>query len=247
MANVDIPDEVATARDQLSGKERTLLDNFFERGAEDTRSRDTETVVEKLLEYRDEIETAAEIAKNQFSQPLGGMNPDSGEFAVRRPQAGFFGFDSWEGQLTSLTAGAVVDWIDDFNADNLGGTDPGDSFGSPLKVGDEAVHVITGVGTYSSSPKINSVEWEVNEEPRSIVQTKYEWTLTDVGIKWLDRALILPENALFEAKVFPDVAGDDAPFLTGVSYIKHRASQIQDPANMTDDTTSTSDNIVAQG
>lgn len=249
MVNVDIPDDVPTDREELSPEESGHLDTFFNRGLEDTRDEDTETVVEKLREYRGEIVTAAQIARAQFDQGFGGMNPDSGQFAIRRPQAGYFGFDSWEGlsHVTGLTAGAVVDWIDDSNPANLSGTDPTDSFGSPIKVGDEAVHVITGIGTYAPSPKISSVEWEINEEPRSIIQTKWEWTKTDLAIKWLDRAVILPENALFEAKIYPDLAGDDAPYLVGVSFIEHRASQIQDPANMTDDSSSTSDNIVAQG
>lgn len=247
MAEADIPEEIAPDRQPLSDREKSLLETFFERGGEDTRSEATQTVAEKIREYEQEVVEAAKIARAQFDQKFGGMNPGSGRFGIRRTHSGFFGYDSWEGNanLTGMTAGAPVAWINDGAPDNLGGTDT--TFGNPLKVGDQAVHVIVGVGTYSPSPKLSGVEWEVNEEPRSIVHTKYEWTRTDLGIKWLDRALILPENALFEAQAYPDVGGDDAPYLVGLSFIEHRASQVLDPANMTDDTQSTSDNIVAQG
>lgn len=255
MPTVDIPDEVQTSRNPLSGAEVEPRDGtemrrfnrVFERGLEDTHTKDTEVIVEKLQEYRSELMVAAEIAKAQFEQPFGGLNPERGQFAVSRTRSGYFGYDSWEGNLTGMTAGSVVDWIDDFNPDNLSGSDPGDSFGSPLKVGENAVHAILGFGTYNGSPKISTVTDRVNEEPRTTVSTKWEWINTDLSIKWLDRVRILPEDSLYEAKVYPDVDGDDDPFIVGVSYVESRDSEIADPANMTDDSTATSDNIVAQG
>lgn len=245
MPTVDTPAEVDTAQEQLSQKESRLLQSSLERGLEDTRSEATEVLVEKVREYMDEIQVAASIARSQFDQKFGGLNPKSGRFAVSRPRAGYFGYDSWEGNLNSLTSGSTSTWLNDGAPDNLGGTDT--TFGNPLKVGEEAVHIIFGVGTYSPSPKISAFEFELNEEPRSTVNVKYEWTRTDTGIKWLDRPMVLPENALVEAQVYADNDGADAPYPVGLSFIESRASQILDPSNMTDDSQSTQDNIVAQG
>lgn len=247
MPEADIPEEVQTSRSPLSDVEQERFDLLFDRSLEDVNTERRNVVLEKLREYRDELLVAAEIAKNQFSQPFGGANPERGNFAVSRIRSGYFGYDSWEGNLTGMTAGAVDDWIDDFNADNLGGSDPGDSFGSPLKIGENAVHAIVGFGTYHPSPKISTITDRINEEPRATVDVKWEWTMTDTAIKWLDRVRILPEDALYEAKVFPDQAGADSPYLVGLSYIESRDSEIADPASMTDDTSSTADNIVAQG
>lgn len=240
---VDTPSGVDTDRQQLTDEEQGLLDRAFERGLEDTRDVNTETVREKLDEYRHEIEVGAEIARSQFDQMFGGVNPSSGRYAISRAHSGYFGWDSWE-NAPSLTGGQLNDWLDDDTPDNL--TSGTSGFGSPLKVGEEAVHVIVGFGTYHDSPKVSAIKPEVNEEPRPSVKVKYEWTKTDTQIKWLDRALILPENALFAAQLYAENGGTDFPYPVGVSFVKNRAAQIADPSEMTDDSASTSDNIVAQ-
>ena len=243
MPTTDTPEGVSTERQPLSGNEEKLLRATFERGLEDTNTLDTEVVVEKLQEYKGEIKTGAEIARSQFEQQFGGLNPESGKFAVSRIRSGYFGYDSWEG--LDLTAGETNAWIDDGTPDNLNGG--GSGLSGPLKVGQEAVHVILGFATYHDSPKTSAVKMEVNESPRSTVTTKFELTRTDLQIKWLDRAIILPENALFAAELYADAGGADAVYPVGVSFIESRASQIADPASMTDDSESTQDNIVAQG
>lgn len=244
MPQVDTPNDIDTDRETLSGKEEKLLQQSLDRSLEDTWTYDTEVIVEKIQEYRGEINQAAQIARAQFDQPLGGSNPKPGRFAVDRIFSGYFGWDSWE-NLGSLTAGTTNDWLDDDTPDNLGSGSSG--LANPLKVGEEAVHVILGFGTYSDSPKVSRIDYELNESPRSCISTKWEFTRTDIQIKWLDSAIILPENALFAAQVYADVAGNDYPYPVGLSFIESRASQEADPANMTDDTQNTSDNIVAQG
>lgn len=243
MPQVDTPADVDTDQEQLGGKENSRFQTLMERGLEDTHTLDTEVVREKIQEYSDELRVAAQIARAQFDQPFGGLNPREGQFAASRIHSGYFGWDSWE-NLGALTAGTTTAWIDDGTPDNLGGST---GINEPLKVGEEAVHAVLGFGSYHDSPKVSAIEYEVNRQPRSAVRVKYEWTKTDVQIKWLDRPLILPENALLAAQVYADTAGDDFPYLFGVSYIKSRASQEPDPANMTDDSQDTSDNIVAQG
>lgn len=244
MPTTDTPEGVSTDRESLSEDEQKLLQASFERGLEDTRALDTEVVVQKLQEYSGEIETAAEIARSQFEQKFGGLNPESGKFAISRIHSGYFGYDSWE-NVGDLTAGELNDWIDDGTPDNLDSGDTG--LQAPLKVGEDAVHVVLGFATYHDSPKTSRIKVEVNESPRTSVNTKFEFTRTDLQIKWLDRAIILPENALFAAQLYADQDGADFVYPVGVTFIDSRASQLADPAEMTDDTQSTSDNIVAQG
>jgi hypothetical protein len=244
MPQVDTPREIDTGQEPLGDNERQLLKNSFQRGLEDTRTMDTEVLREKLQEYSEEIVKAAEIARAQFDQKLGGLNPREGRFAVSRINSGYFGWDSWE-NLGSLNSGTENDWIDDDTPDNLSSGNSGVS--NPLKVGEEAVHIVLGVGTYHDSPKTSSISYEVNETPRTALRVKEEWTKTDVQVKWLDRPLILPENALFAAQLYADTGGNDIPYMEGLSFVKSRASQEANPANMTDDSQSTQDNIVSQG
>lgn len=244
MASVDTPNEIAPDREELDQNERDRLQLSFERGLEDTRALDTETVREKYEEYNAEIIQAAQIARAQFDQKFGGLNPAEGRFALSRITSGYFGYDSWE-NVGSLNSGELNDWIDDDTPDQLSSGNSG--LAHPLKIGEEAVHVILGVGTYHDSPKTASIKYEINEGPRPALRTKYEWTETDIQVKWLDRAIILPENSLFAAQLYADNGGNDFPFLVGATFLEHRASQIADPADMTDDTQSTQDNIVAQG
>lgn len=244
MANTDRPDDISVDSQPLSENEEKRLRLALRRGLEDSRSLDTKVIVEKLDEYRDEINSAAQIARAQFDQKFGGLNPESGRFAISRIHSGYFGYDSWE-NVPTMTGGALNAWIDDDTPDNL--TSGSSGLQNPVKVGEQAVHVIMGVGTYHDSPKTTAVKMEINESPRASIKTKYEFTRTDVQVKWLDRAIILPENALFSAEVFADNDGEDFPFFVGVSFLQNRAAQVADPAEMTDDTQSTSDNIVAQG
>jgi hypothetical protein len=244
MVQVDTPDQIATDRENLSQQEQRLLEASLERGLEDTYVEGTEVLRKKIQEYFDEIEQAAEIARAQFDQPLGGLNPREGTFAVSRIFSGYFGYDSWE-NVGTLTSGATNDWIDDDTPDNLGSGSSG--INEPLKVGEEAVHIILGFGTFHESPKTSAIQLRINDSPRTAIRTKYEFTRTDTQIKWLDRPKILPENALLAARLYADNGGEDFVYPVGISFIEHRASQEPDPANMTDDSQDTSDNIVAQG
>lgn len=244
MAQVDTPSDISTDRESLSESEEKLIDLTLERGMEDTYVEATEVVTEKIKEYRSEIVQAAEIARAQFDQPFGGMNPREGRFAIKRIRSGYFGYDSWE-NAPSLSAGENNDWIDDDTPDNLSSGDSG--INNPLKIGSDAVHIILGFGTFHDSPKVESIKPRLNDSPRSAIQTKWEFTRTDTQIKWLDRPMILPENALLAMQLYADTGGDDFPYPVGFSFIRYRPSQYSDPEEMTDDTQDTSDNIVAQG
>jgi len=112
MAQVDTPNDIAPDRENLGGEEQRKLELAFERGLEDTRTLDTETVREKFQEYQEEIQQGAMIARAQFDQQFGGLNPSEGRFALSRISSGFFGYDSWE-NVGSLSGGGINDWIDD--------------------------------------------------------------------------------------------------------------------------------------
>jgi len=239
MPKVDSPSRNGVERAELSEDEADKLNLALSRGFEDTRSLDTQVIVQKLLDYSAEIQEAAEIAKAQFDQTFDGQAPTSGNFGIDQIHAGYFGYDSWD-NLPDVTAGAVQTWLDNSVPDNLGGTGGIDG---PLTVGDPAVHVICGIGTYAQSPKVSRVRWRLNDQPRPSISTEQNFRNTDLRIKWLDTAIVLKADDDVFAELLADQDGSEAPYLVGFSFVRSKDMRELDPAEMAG---SDSSNIVRE-
>lgn len=224
-------------RQELSGEERQLLRVALERGLEDTRAEDTEVLVEKLAEYRGEIQVAAEVAKAQMKKSFGGQTTDSdNNFVIDRIYAGYLGFDDWDVALTSLTSGSTANWIHEGQRVDNGGSTLSGTSGDAVTIGNDAVHLVMGIGSFHNSPKINRVKFTLNDTPKTAVTTDEEFRKTDLQIKWLDAPILLSGEDEVLAEVFAGVGGDDDPYLEGVSFVANKEARSLDPANLRDAT-----------
>lgn len=228
MPKVDSPARNGVERATLSDSEKEKLNLAVSRGFEDTRSLDTQTVVQKLLDYREEIREAAEIAKAQFDQTFDGSAPTSGNFGIDSIHSGYFGWDSWD-NLGSLTAGETAVWLDNSVPDNLSGAGGVDG---PLTVGEPATHLICGIGSHAESPKVTRLNWRLNDQPRPSISTEQNFRNTDLRVKWLDTPVVLKEDDDIFAQVYADQDGEDAIYPVGFSFVKSKDMRTLDPEQM---------------
>lgn len=239
MPKVDSPARNGIERAELSEEEKSKLNLAVSRGLEDTRALDTQTVVQKLLDYTEEIREAAEIAKAQYDQSFDGLAPTSGSFGLDTIHSGYFGYDSWD-NLPELTAGETQVWLDNSVPDNLDGVG---GVEGPASVGEKAVHLVCGVGSYAESPKISRMNWRLNDQPRPSITTEQFFRNTDLRVKWLDTPIVLKEDDDVYAEVYADQGGMDAPYLVGLSFLKSKPMRILDPVQMAG---TDSNNIVSE-
>lgn len=237
-------------RQELSGQERQALKRAYERSLEDTRSEDTETLLEKIREYSSEIEVAAEVAKAQTSKGFGGTMPQSdNEFALTRIDSAYFAMDDWDVQFAagnSLTAGATANWIhEDMDVDTAA-TTLGGVAGNGVTIGQDVVHLILGVGSYHPSPKITRVKFTLNDVPRTVLPVSEEFRSMDMQIKWLDAPVLLSGEDDFLAEVYAGIGGEDVPYLEGVSFIANQEARQLDPANLRDTSGTNTEEVVSQ-
>lgn len=228
MPKVDSPARNGVERAELSGDEKQKLNLAVSRGFEDTRALDTQTIVQKLLDYKEEVREAAEIAKAQFDQTFDGTAPTSGNFGIDHIHSGYFGYDSWD-NLPALVEGETQTWLDNAVPDNLAGAGGVDN---PATVGDPAVHLICGIGTYAESPKISRLNWRLNDQPRPSVTTEQNFRNTDLRVKWLDTPVVLKADDDIFAQVYADQDGVDAPYLVGFSFVRSKDMRALDPEQM---------------
>lgn len=228
MPKVDSPGRSGVERATLSEDEVSKLNLAVERGLEDTRALDTQTVVQKLIDYKSEIQHAAEIAKAEFDQSFDGMAPQSGSFGIDTIHQGYFGWDSWD-NLPELTAGDTQTWLDNSVPDNVNGTG---GVSGPITVGEPAVHIVLAVGSYHQSPKISRLMWRLNDQPRPAISTDFNFRNTDLRMKWLDTPVVLKPDDDVYAEVYADEGGADAPYLFGVSFLGSKEMRALDPAEM---------------
>lgn len=228
MPKVDSPARNGVERAELSEEEKDKLNLAVSRGLEDTRSLDTQTVVQKLLDYTEEIREAAEIAKAQFDQQFDGLAPTSGSFGLDHIHSGYFGYDSWD-NIPDLTAGDTQVWLDNSVPDNVSGSGGVDN---PLSVGENAVHLVCGIGTYAQSPKVTRLNWRLNDQPRPSITTEQNFRNTDLRVKWLDTPVVLKEDDDVYAQVYADKDGSDAPYMIGLSFVEAKEMRTLDPAQM---------------
>lgn len=227
----------------LSEEEYNTLRNSFNFSLVDSRSDNTETIDQMMQRYgigtpesMGVIDAVAAAAKKQFNgNNFGGTEPSSSQFGISKIRSGYFGWNDWS-NLPTLTAGTDQTWLDASTPDNLSGTS-----GQPLKVGQQAVHLIMGLGSYDQSPKITAEQFTFNEQTYPTQYVGDEFRNTDLRVRWLDSPWILEQNDNVNATVYPGLDGDDVPYLVGVTFINNEAARILDPSGMTGQT-----NIVYQ-
>lgn len=244
-------DDARTLSDDLGVVTRDLTDKELNRFGRSftrqfVRALPTREMVDIHLRHQKEALLGAMIAKEQMESEIDDEIPASnkvgGPLAIR---ACWFGIgDDWE-DIGSIygsavargqgawTTGGAQDWIHS-GSFLMGGTDT-----NPIRIGDNAVHVIYGVYSVHASPKMESVKFTIDGKEKSVLLTFWAWK-SAIGhtqrIKEFDNAFILKRDTTFRAQVFfSEAYGDvveyvtDFPALYGVSYVKEPALRLLDP------------------
>jgi len=228
--------EVDTA--VLTDGEEKALRKAFSRSLEDTRSLDTETVVEKFREYMTEVEFAASVAKAQMDQQIGGQITTPNKVAITQVEPEYFGYQDWD-NIPDATADTVTTWLDSSTPDELGGTG-----GEPVKVGDEAVHLVLGMGTYSSDEKARSFSFNVDRSLKTAVKAEAAFRNTDLMIQWLDQPFLLYEDREIFGEFYSPFAGSTAFYPVGISFIDGKKARNIEPGTFYG--TSVSGNVLVE-
>jgi len=113
----------------------------------------------------------------------------------------------------------------------------GGTSGNPVRIGENAVHVIIAVGDEHPSPKLECVQFTINGEELPIIMLGEVMRLSDsLRVKELDKEIILKKNSTVKATVFASTAYGSSvstiPYLLGFSYINEAQCRVQDPANI---------------
>lgn len=177
-----------------------------------------------------DILAGALVAREQMGGGFGGEFPEGGQFGMVLPRAAFFGIgDDWE-DASPFTTGSPQNWI------HSGTSLLGGSAGNPIRIEENAVHVIVAVGSLHPSPKIESIPIKLggNDYPPLITSTVWKQAAQAGGlaVKELERPIILKERDTFLAKVFISStfgsSAADYPFLIGASFIAEEALRAYD-------------------
>lgn len=190
------------------------------------------------------------IAKEQMDAEVDGEQPGSNKIGGPVPiRACYFGIgDDWEdiGSIYGIpvapalptargqgywTPGAPQDWIHSGTL-LMGGVD-----GRAIRIGENAVHVVIGLGSMHASPKIENIQFTINAKEKPILKTFFaQKQVFNTNWKELDNAYILKNDDTVLAKVFISEAygstisrASDYPYLIGVSYVKEPELRLADP------------------
>ena len=118
----------------------------------------------------------------------------------------------------------------------------GGTAGNAVRIGENAVHVVFGLGSLHPSPKIQSVQFTIDGKTKpklsTFFQTKYMPGAAR-AVKELDNCYILCKDKTVLAKVFISGAFGaatsyvlDYPYPIGVSFVKEPALRLADPATL---------------
>ena len=226
----------------LTNKELTRFGRSFER--QFIRALPTREMADIHLRHIKEALLGGMLAKEQMDAEVQGETPGSnkcgGPLAIR---ACFLGVgDDWEDiygiyntAQGSWSTGTPQDWI------HSGTQLMGAAGGDPIKIGENAVHVIYGISSIHASPKLESLQFTIDGKLKPLLYCGWAQKHA-VGhtqrIKELDNAIILRKDTTFLAQVFFSQAFGaevdfvtDFPVLYGISYVKEPALRILDPTN----------------
>jgi hypothetical protein len=241
MPKVNSLSDIGAKRESLSSGEMEALTRAFSRGLADLRSDGSEVVRDKLRQYREEIQVAASIAREELAGSFDGQSPTSGNFGVDAIHPGYFGYDSWD-DMPVITGGDEFDWFDDDTPTNLSSGSSG--FANPLRIGDPVTHIILGFGSYADDPVTSRIKEQKNDSPKPALTTEDVFRNTDVRIKWKDTPTILQPDDTYAVRGFAggEVGRDyeEALYPVGLTFIEANEYRLLDPADMA----GTSDNDI---
>jgi len=239
-----LADDLSIVTRDLTGKELTRFGRSYSR--QFIRALPTQQMADIPVRHIKEGLLGAMVAKSQMNAEIQGETPGSNKVGGPLPiRACYLGVgDDWEdingiyaGARTSWLPGAAQYWI--YNGTTLMG-----AVGvGPVRIGENAVHVIYGLSSIHASPKLESVQFEIDGKLKPILYCgwaqKHAMGHTQ-RIKELDNAIILKKDTTIRVKVFfsgafgaPVTEIEDFPVLYGVSYIKEPVLRVLDPAVVT--------------
>jgi len=170
-------------------------------------------IVDIFLRHRVEILMGAMVATRQLKKRFDGERPEAGKFGMIPIRAGYLGIgDDWD-DVSAFTGGSLQNWI------HSGTTLMGGTAGNAVKIGENAVHIVVGIGDYHPSPKIESIQLTLDGKPKPGIYCKFAHANSDFAIKELDVAFIFKFGTTVLGKVFQKQTGDSWPYLLGVSFV----------------------------
>jgi len=237
---IALADDLGVVVRRLTDKELTRFGRAFER--QFVLPYAERQIIDIHIRHQGEALLGAMIAKEQMNAEIDSELPASNKVGGPIPiRACWLGIgDDWEdilgiyaGVQGTWTTGSPQHWI------HSGTTLMGGTVGNAIRIGENAVHVIYGIGSLHASPKIESVQFWIDDKEKPILQTHWALKQPDVlRVKELDNAIILKKNTMFLAKVFISAAFGEAvsnvldyPYLFGVSYIKEPQLREHDVTN----------------
>jgi len=232
--------ELGVVTRDLTDKELVRFGRSFERQFVLTLAE--RAFVDIYLRHQKEALLGAMIAKAQMESEVDDEQPAANKIGGPLPiRACWLGIgDDWEdidsiynGVQGTWSTGSPQNWI------HSGTTLMGGTAGRAVRVGENAVHVVFGIASIHASPKIESVQFTLDEKTKPTLLTFFAQKSLPGAvrcIKELDNAHIFKEDTTVLAKVFISRAFGtlvsnvtDYPELVGVSYIKEPALRLQDP------------------
>lgn len=178
-------------------------------------------IVDFHLRHIAEYLGGAMIAKEQFDMELGGEAPIAGKFGMGLIRAAYIICDDdWD--ITVATAGSEQNWIHS-GAGQLGGT-----AGNAIRIGKNAVHIVAGIGTYESSPKVECIQFHLDGKPKPTIYCGHQFRISNLKIKELDKAMIWKERTTVLAKYIAKVTGSESLYPLGVSFIPEVELRVPD-------------------
>ncbi|MEM3656229.1 MAG: hypothetical protein QXP58_06940 [Thermoprotei archaeon] len=232
---VSNPAEIPTGTVPLSSDEQAVFDRIFSRTfVFENIQRPFNQI---LLNHKDEIQTAAEIAKAQFQLNFGGLTPTSTEFGMYLLRAPFVGLRTWYLDNTGYTGGGPNVLIDGNQAAQGVNTwlskalltgNPSDSV-NPLIVGKYAVHAIIALGDYSANPVIDSFQQNLNGTLESVYVVEPVFVNTNLRLFELDSAIVYKNQTQFIWYYYAKRSStNEAPYFFGVTFLPFTQSKFLD-------------------
>jgi len=239
----------------LSDKELYRFGRAFERQfLKEFAPRD---MVDIHIRHMGEYLMGAMVAKEQMDSEIDGEQPMSAKICGPIPIRACYLLvgDDWEdvwgiyaGVQGAWSTGAPQNWI------HNGTTLAGGAGNLPIRIGTNAVHVVTGLASAHASPKIESVAFWIDGKPKSVLlpfraQKDVPYT---IHIKELDNAYILKKGTTIMGNIFissafgaPSGFQTDYPYLWGVSYIAEPQARVHDPVTLVGTAASRTANDIA--